>query len=150
MHMARYRLAFLALIALTGCALLPRPADSQVVSLLSSISIDADKFFTGLATKQSPDCAFPANTSAYDHLTALADALKQRLSSNSASPALVQASDALLRTIGDARASHLAASATTDDAGGACMVPGAITLNADAVARARAAIAATQKTIGAQ
>jgi hypothetical protein len=150
MHLARYRLAFLAPIALIGCALLPRPADPQSVLLTTSISSEADTFFSGLATKQFPDCAFPANTGAYDYLAALAEALKQRLSTNHASPALVQASDALIRTIGDARASHIAASATTDDAGGACMVPGAITLNADAVARARAAIAATQKTIGAQ
>jgi hypothetical protein len=150
MHLALYRLAFLAPIALTGCALLPPPGDLQVVSLVTNISTEADTFFTGLATKQFPDCAFHANTGAYDHLAALAEALKQRLFTNHASPALVQASDALLRTIGDARASHIAASAKTDDAGGACMVPGAIALNAEAVARASAAIAATQKAVGVQ
>lgn len=150
MHLARYQLALLVPIALSGCALLPRLADPQVVTLATRISTEASVFFTGLATRQTPDCAFQANFGTYDHLAVLADALKQHLSANGASPALIQASDALLRTIGDARASHAAASARTDDPAGTCMVPGAIDLNAEAIARASQAIASTQTATGGQ
>ena len=150
MHLVRYKLALLASIALSGCALLPRIADPQVVSLATKINTEASVFFTGLAAKPSPDCAFRANADTYDQLAVLADALKQHLAATAASPAMVQASAALSRTIADARTSHALASARTNDPGGVCMVPGTIALNAEAVARASAAIAATQAATGGQ
>ena len=144
----RHRFVHLPLLALAGCAIMPRPADPQITSLSDTIRIEAGTFFAGLAAKAAPDCAYQANSSAYDNLAALAGQLNSHLSGNQASNALIKASDALQRTIVDSRASHQAASAKTDDANGICMAPGAIALNAEAVARASAAIAATQNASG--
>ena len=150
MPMARYRLAIFGPLALAGCAIMPRPADPQIVLLADAIHSEAGIFFAGLAARQAPDCAFQANAGAYDHLGMLAGQLKNHISGNHGSPALVQASEALARTIGDARASHEAASATAGDINGICMAPGAIALNADAIARASVAIGDTQKAAGEQ
>jgi hypothetical protein len=137
-------------LSLSCCALMPRLADSQVVSLAGTVSSEAGAFFTGLAAKQAPDCGYAENAAAYDHLAERAGALKLHLAASKASPVLVMASDALLRTLADARAVHAAASAKADDMHGACMAPGAIALNAAAIARASMAIAATQTVQGAQ
>ena len=150
MHLRRLTMSFFSLVSLTCCALLPRPADLQLISLAGAVSADAGAFFTRLAAKQGSDCSLSANSDAYDHLTELAGALKLHIAASQSSPALVLASDALLRTIADARAAHAAASARTDDVHGACMAAGAIALNADAIARASAAIAATQNATGAR
>ena len=150
MHLRQIITALFGLVSLTCCALLPRPADSQVVSLAESVGTEAAAFFSGLAAKQAPDCAFPANAAAYDHLAELASALKAHIAASHASPALALASQAMLRTLADARAAHIAASAKTDDINGVCMAPGAIALNAEAIARASKAIAATQMTAGVQ
>jgi hypothetical protein len=137
-------------LSLTCCALMPHPADLQLVSLAGKVGADAGAFFTELATKSDKDCAYAANATGYDHLAELAASLKLHIATSKASPALVVASDALLRTLADARAAHAAASAKVDDPNGACMAPGAIALNAAAIARASAAIAATQTVQGAQ
>ena len=150
MHLRRLTMSLFGLVSLTCCALLPRPADLQLISLAGAVSTDAGAFFTRLAAKQGSDCALSANAAAYDHLAELAGALKLHIAASKSSPALVMASDALLRTLADARAAHAAASARTDDANGVCMAPGAIALNAEAVARASAAIASTQNSTGAQ
>ena len=150
MQPRRLTMALFGLVSLTCCALLPHPADLQMVSLAENVSAEAGAFFADLAAKNDKDCAFSENSQAYNHLAELAGALKLHIAVNHGSPALVLASDALLRTLADARASHAAASAKTDDAHGACMAPGAIALNAAAIARASAAIAATQTTTGAQ
>ena len=144
MFTGRYILPALAPLALVGCALLPRPVDPQLVSLVESIHTEADTFYAGLGGKVAPDCAFAANSVAYDHLALLAGQLGSHLSATHASPALFKAEAALLRTIADARASHAAASARTDDADGICMASGAIFLNADAIDRATSALTATQ------
>ena len=143
-------LALFGLVSLTCCALLPRLADPQVVTLAQKVGSDASTFFADLAAKGDKDCSFAENAAAYDHLTELATALNAHIAASKSSPALVLASQALLRTLADARASHVAASVKTDDANGACMAPGAIALNAAAIARASAAIAATQTAEGAQ
>lgn len=150
MQFRRIIMALFGLVSLTCCALLPRLADPQVITLAGTVNAEAGTFFAGLAAKQDPDCAFQANSEGYDHLAALAAALKLHIAASKAGPALVVASDALLRSLADARAAHAAASARTDDMHGACMAPGAIALNAAAIARASAAIAATQTVQGAQ
>ena len=148
MPIARLHLPILALLALAGCAIMPRPADPIFTALVESIRTDSATFFAGLSDKQAPDCALAANTGAYDHLAMLAKNLKTRIYDDKSSPALVAASDAMLRTIDDARASHAAASANTGDSNGPCLAPGAIALNADAIARASAAIAAALSATG--
>lgn len=137
-------------MALAGCAMLPKPGDAQIVSLSDTIRIEAGTFFAGLAAKSAPDCAYQANSGEYDHLAALAGQLTSHLTANHAGLALIKASDALQRTIEGVRASHQAASAKRDDANGVCMASGAIMLNADAVARAAAAIGSTQTSAGGQ
>ena len=148
MSLPRFHLAVLGPLLLTACAMLPRPADPQIVSLARTVSAQAGSFFAGLASKQAADCGFDANSDAYKSLAELAAALNQHIAAHQGSAALVQASAALERTLADARASHAAASAKTDDANGACMAAGAIALNAEAIARAIAAIAATQNAAG--
>ena len=150
LRLAQLKLALMGPLMLTACAMLPHPADPQIVSLAKAVEAEAGTFFSGLAGKQGPDCAFQANADAYDRLAQLAGALKLQISVGHGSPALVLASDALLRTLADVRASHAAASEKTDDANGACMAPGAIALNPAAIARASRAIAATQPAAGAQ
>lgn len=150
MQLRRLIMALSGLVSLTDCALLPHPADSQVVSLAEKVGTDAGTFFSELAAKSDKDCDLAANTDAYNHLAELAAALKLHIAAHHGGPALVRASDALLRTLADARAAHAAASAKSDDTNGACMAPGAIALNAEAIARASAAIAATQTAEGAQ
>ena len=150
MQFRRLIMALFGLVSLTCCALLPRLTDPQVASLADKVNSDAGAFFADLAAKSDKDCGFAENAAAYDHLTELAAALKAHISVSKGSPALLLASDALLRTLADARAAHAAASAKVDDLYGACMAPGAIALNAEAVARASKAIAATQLIEGAQ
>ncbi len=150
MQLRRLIMALFGLVSLTCCALLPHPADLQLVSLAEKVGADAGSFFTELAAKSEKDCAFPANAAAYDHFAELAAALKAHIAASKASPALLLASDALLRTLADARAAHAAASVRTDDMHGACMAPGSIALNAAAIDRASKAIAATQTVQGAQ
>ncbi|MEO6716624.1 MAG: hypothetical protein ABIM50_05180 [Novosphingobium sp.] len=150
MQLPLQRLALFGPLLLTACVMLPHPADPQIVSLAKAVEAEAGTFFGELAGKRGPDCSFEANADGYDRLAQRAAALKLEISLGHGSPALVLASDALLRTLVDARASHAEASARIDDVHGACMAPGAIALNAEAVARASAAIAATQTTAGAQ
>ena len=150
MQLRRLITALFGLVSLTCCALLPLPADLQLASLAGNVGSDASTFFTELAAKSGKDCDFSENAAAYDHLAELAGALKLHIATSKASPALVVAGDALLRTLADARAAHAAASAKVEDPNGACMAPGAIALNAAAIARASAAIAATQGAEGAQ
>lgn len=150
MQLPRLIMALFGLASLTCCALLPHLADLQVVSLAEKVGAEASTFFTELAARSAKDCALSANSEAYVHLAELAGALKLHIAENHGSPALVLASDALQRTLADARAAHAAASAKTDDTNGPCMAPGAIALNAGAIARASKAIAATQITTGAQ
>ena len=146
----RCRLPILMPLALAACAMLPKPADPQIVSLADAIHHQASIFYAGLAGKLAPECAFAANSAGYDRLVTRATELKNHISGNRASPALVRASEALERTIVDARASHEAASARSDDTFGLCLAPGALALNADAIARAGAALSSTQNRAGDQ
>lgn len=137
-------------LALAGCALMPHPADPQIAAMADDVATAASAFYATLAGEQAPDCAYGSNAAGYDKLDALAADLKLDIVAAERSAALVKASDALIQTLADARATHVAASARLDDANGACMAAGAITIDADAVQRAATAIATTQSNPGAQ
>ena len=97
-----------------------------------------------LRTKAAPECGFTPNAQAYAQMRADAAALGSRVSADDAP--MRRAADGLTRAITDAERVHQLASQTTDDRHGLCLAPGAITLNADAIARATAAINALQQS----
>ena len=92
MHLPRLIMALFGLASLTCCALLPHPADSQVVSLAEKVGAEASTFFTELAARSAKDCALSVNSEAYYRLAELAEALKLHIAVNHGSPALVLAS----------------------------------------------------------
>lgn len=135
----------LAALGLTSCqTFAPVRPDPRVAELAGSIEQRSAAFFATLAGKQAPACDFAHNAPVYAELASLAGQLRDHAAAISASPAMRRAADALARTIATARSSHERASAEASDPAGVCMAGGAIALNADAVARASRAIAATQ------
>lgn len=131
-------------LGLAACqSLAPMPADPRVTELARSVEERAATFYAALAAAPAPDCAFEANAPAYAELAGLAGQLQDRLANGGPGQPLRLAADALARTVADARLSHEKASEVVTDPSGPCMAPGAIALNAGAIARASQAIAAT-------
>ena len=143
----RFRLPFLIPLALSACATLP-PPDREVARMANAISVEAGAHYAGLAVSQTPDCAYAASAAGYARLSAQAAQLTTHLAASRASAALNRAAAALAAAIEAARASHEAASARSDDMFGLCLAPDAIALNADALARASAALGSTQNRAG--
>lgn len=148
MHFARLCL-LIAALTVAGCITAPILSDDEAAMLAATARTESGRFYAALAAASEPECSYEHNMNEYASLHATARRLSARLAQIHASAALLRAAGALVRTIEDSRISHQLASARTDDVNGACMAPGAIALNADAIARASQAIADTQ-TSGAQ
>jgi|GEM_PF-2227006 len=141
MFASRFRvLVLLAPFTLAGCLLPFTAPDPAAADLARGIENDARQFYAELAAAPPPQCAYAANENFYDRLHSAAAALRDHLAQRGASPAAQRAGEAMLRLSDDVRASHQAASVRLDDQHGPCMAPQAIALNADAVARAAAAV----------
>ncbi len=132
--------------ALAACMSAGPITDPEVAALAARLNSDAASYYAALAISRAPQCSYEQNKNSYDTLSASAGALQSRLAAVPTNPALTRAGSALTRLIDEARLSHHSASAKTDDTHGVCMAPGAIALNAQAIARASLAIAATQTT----
>ena len=135
-------------VSLSGCITAPPVSDPRAAALAGAIGSEAARYYAGLAAAAGPDCQYEHNMNTYARLGDISSQLTVRLADRHANAALIRAGNALSRTIDNARLSHQLASARTDDANGACMAPGAIALNADAITRASAAIASTQQASG--
>ena len=148
-HRSRSALTLAAAISLGGCITAP-DSDPQTAALAGAIGSEASRYYAGLAAAASPKCQYEHNVNTYARLGDISSQLTAALARRQASAALIRAGSALSRTIDNARLSHQLASARTNDTYGACMAPGAIALNADAIARASRAIASTQQASGGQ
>ncbi|MGE3691341.1 MAG: hypothetical protein AB7F98_08180 [Novosphingobium sp.] len=140
----RYLTVLCLAAPLAACATLLARQDSQAAMLANAIHTEAATFFGVLGGKAAPDCGYGQNSQAYDRLDALSGELQARVGTTHASPMLVEASRALTQAIAHVRESHRLASADLADPAGPCLPPDAIMLNADAIARASAAIATSQ------
>jgi hypothetical protein len=143
-------LAFCIAASLAACSTITRGGDAQVASLAQAIHDEADTFYALLAAKTAPECDLAHNTSAYDHLDAMAASLQARVAEVNGGPALARAATGLAQTLTDARESHMLASANPNDRDGVCLPAAAIDLNKGAIDRASAAIAASQSSQGDQ
>lgn len=137
-------------LALAGCIARMPLEDSRSVNLAETLNADAATFFATLAEKPTPQCSYEQNKNFYEHLITAVHQLRDQLSISGASPARVRAASALARAIEAARASHEQASARINDLHGQCMAPGAIALNAEAIARAGSTIAIAPSITGEQ
>ena len=142
--------ALAAPLALAACLTAAPSTDPQLADFARAFQAQAACFYGALAIESAPQCSYEQNKNYYDDLQDSAVAMQAGIAARGSGPALAQAGKALVRLVGDARASHQAASARTDDAYGPCMAPGAIALNAGAFDRAAAAIAASQTLAGDQ
>ena len=142
--------ALAAPLALAACLTATPPTDPQLADSARVLQAQAARFYGALAIESAPQCSYKQNKNYYDDLRVAAAAVQARIAARAAGPALARAGKALVRLADDARASHQAASARTDDVYGPCMAPGAIALNAGAFDRAAAAIAASQTLAGDQ
>ncbi len=149
-HGARSALSLAAAFSLSGCITVPAVSDPQAAALAGAIGSEAGRYYAGLAATAAPECQYEHNVNTYARLGEISSQLTARLVDRHANAALIRAGNALSRTINNARLSHQLASARTGDTNGACMAPGAIALNADAIARASRAIAGTQQVRGDQ
>ena len=149
-HGARSALSLAAAFSLSGCITVPAVSDPQAAALAGAIGSEAGRYYAGLAATAAPECQYEHNMNIYARLGEISSQLTARLADRHANAALIRAGNALSRTINNARLSHQLASARTGDTNGACMAPGAIALNADAIARASRAIAGTQQVRGDQ
>ena len=149
MPIFRFRRIIVMPLALAACVT-ASPPDLEVARIADAIHAEAASFYGGLAARPAPDCAYAPNQAAYASLAAQAALLTDHLAGSRASPMLKRAGTALAAAIGAARASHEAASARSGDAFAMCLAPDAIALNADALARASAAITNTQNRTGGQ
>ncbi len=148
-HCSKTALCLAAALSLSGCITAP-VSDPQTAALSGAIGSEAGRYYAGLAAAASPECQYEHNVNTYIRLGDISSQLTARLAYRHAGAALIRAGNALSRTIDNARLSHQLASARTDDVNGPCMAPGAIALNADAIARASRAIASTQQASGGQ
>lgn len=139
--------ALAAVAALAACVHVPQ-ADPAVQVALQDIAASAGGFFAGLHGKTAPDCGFDANAGSYASLNAKAAALAQRVAAGPPDPPLQQAVAALGQTIAGSEQAHRLASSNAADANGICLAPAVIDLNADAVARAAAAVIALERQRG--
>lgn len=135
----------LALLLLGGCQTITDVVaaplrDAEVVRLNGEIAGEASGFYAGLRGKTAPACDYDSNRASYAALRDKAQALQQHVAATPGDRALADATTGLGKTIASAELSHQRASAVTTDPSGACMAPGAIGLNADAVARAAKSI----------
>ncbi len=115
-------------------------SDPKAIVFVDEIRRDASEFYASLTATVAPQCSYEQNGNTYDLLGEKASRLRARLGEVGASSTLLQAADAISRTIADARTSHRLASETSADIYGVCMAPGAIALDASALARASDAI----------
>ena len=129
-------------LALAACLTAAPPTDPQLADSARALQAQAARFYGALAIEAAPQCSYEQNKNYYDDLRLAAAAVQARIAARRTGLALAQAGKALVRLAEDARASHQAASARTDETHGPCMAPGAIALNAGAFDRAAAAIAA--------
>jgi hypothetical protein len=141
-------LTFAAPLLLAACATssLPNP---QIALIAQQIRAQSADYFTNLAAQRPPECDWEHNANMYAEIGANAAHLRAQLSASHASKPMIRSVDALAQAIDVAARSHQLASAITNDPHGPCLAPMAIALNADAIARASAAIAAAQQTEGA-
>jgi hypothetical protein len=136
-----------ALVAVGGCATAPT-ADPVVTTSTEQIASEAKTFYATLATKTAPDCSLEANAATYATLKTDAGKLRAHVEGAGGDPALLTAVTELDKAISGAERSHQLASARVDDPSGPCLSPGALTLNADAIARATDGIKALQQARG--
>jgi hypothetical protein len=134
-----------ALVAVGGCATVP-PPDPFVTTAADQIGSEAKTFYATLATKTAPDCALDANAASYATLKTDAGKLREHVAGAGKDAALLTAVTELDKAIAGAERSHQLASARTDDPSGPCLAPDALTLNADAIARAIDGIKTLQQT----
>lgn len=140
---------FLSLpLVLLACVAQAPLADNHSAMLAQTLGTDAAAFFAGLAAKAAPECSYEQNKNSYNRLTTAANQLSDQVAASHAGLPRTRAAAALARAFEAARASHAAASARSDDIHGPCMAPGAIALNAEAIARAAAGMAGTQSSTG--
>lgn len=145
MERPEYHVTFIAiLIAAGGCASVP-PADPVVSTSAEQIANEAKTFYAALATKPAPDCSLDANAAGYAGLRTDAGKLREHVEAAGKDPALLNAVTELDKALTRAERSHQLASARTDDPSGLCLAPGALTLNADAIARATDGIRTLQQ-----
>lgn len=142
----------LALVPLCGCltSLNSATLDAEAIALAAGIRRDSSEFYAGLAGTPPPHCGYEQNRNTYGLLSRQSTVLEERLAKIGASAALVRAAAALSRTLAEARTSHRLASETSNDMHGVCMAPGAIALNAAAIARATETIGAALGAAGAR
>ncbi|PZQ59008.1 MAG: hypothetical protein DI544_12555 [Sphingomonas taxi] len=133
-------------VLLDGCATIA--ADPEARRLNSAVEQQASTFYAALPAKAAPDCGFDASAPTYAAMRA--DAAAMEAHTPEKDRAMRRAAAALTHVIDESARSHQLASASTDDRFGACMAPGAITLNADAVARATQTIERLQRERGAK
>jgi hypothetical protein len=138
----------LAPMLLSGCITSRALPDPVVIALAQNIHDRSMTHHTMLGAARSPECDYESNKSFYSGLEERAAELRDHLAERRASEPLIRAAEALVRTIVDAAQSHQLASAVVDDVNDSCLAPVAIALNADAIARASAALAATQQSEG--
>lgn len=135
--------ALAAPFALAACLTAASPADPKIAEAARTFQDKAARFYAALAIEAAPLCAYEQNKTSYDALRVSAAEVEAHIDARAA-PMLARAGKALVRSVDQARASHQAASAQTGDPNGPCMAQGAIALNAGALDRAAAAIAASQ------
>ncbi len=133
---------------LAACTTLAIDVDPQAAMLARSVHDEANLFYVSLATSPPPLCDLAHNADGYDRLQQIAGQLQARIAEAHGSPALDRAAKALTSALADARESHRLASANAEDPAGPCLAPAALALNRDAIARASAAIAASQSGEG--
>ncbi|MEG3166520.1 hypothetical protein U1701_18270 [Sphingomonas sp. PB2P19] len=120
------------------------PPDAEIARINDLIRRESAAFYTELAGKTAPGCAHDSNSLRYVLLRDRAQSLVQRAATTPGDRPMQNAAAGLAKAVDAAERVHERASATTADPSGVCMAPGAITLNADAMARATTAIANLQ------
>jgi hypothetical protein len=129
--------------AIGGCTLGVPPFNPAISTATASIETEAAAFFSELGSKTAPACAFEANAATYQSLSGRTASLAQQVAPGDS--AMKTAVDGLTQVVTGAERAHRLASATITDPAGACLAPEVLTLNAEAVARATAAIRELQR-----
>jgi hypothetical protein len=117
--------------------------DPEITRLAASIGDRSSMLYGSLPGKTAPDCSFSAKESVYAAMKADAAALQARVPLGDGP--LRRTAASVVSTVDRVSLSHEKASANTGDRFGACLAPGAITLNADAIARATKAVEDVQQ-----
>ena len=139
MHRKVTPLTLTAALLVLGCkSLNVPPPNEQSVCLNDAVAARASTLYASLQSKAGPESGFVGNAQAYGATRADVAALGGRVAAEDAP--MRRATTSLAGAVAAAERSRQLASRTADDRHGLCLSPGAITLNADAIARATAAI----------